>query len=455
MTRKGNWFGFLLASCGLFFGVGIGTFNSFFTFFIRNFSELTPDERARVEYNLNFFFVLGGMVVCLVGSPIYERLGRHTAILLMLGAEIAVMLAMAIKNIRLLFALRFCAGFLGCFSTLVAPLLIAETLPELPAKRYGSLFAAFLTGGIFLGYCFNGSWTIELWRVPLMWPLIIEIPKLVLFWRVFDIESPVWMVRNNIPAQGITDNYRKIYNMDEAIRLTDQVMRAHASRQEESFSFGSLMRRDSRIQLFLTVLLNLLNQLTGINFLILYSTAIFEKMQLPHPRLLTMGIGALNFVGCLLLTQLNAVLSMKSLMAWGIFGQALGYCVMLGALAFGVRPLIPLGPYIYILSFGLSLGGLIYLYCATLVPSQALSGCALFQWVFTCLIALYGKQLTDNFPIERIFFVLQAMTTIGGLLFVGFAIDTTDKSPAQIKAEFARKGFFSQDTPSLPAINER
>lgn len=437
-----NCYGLLLASCGLFFGVGIGTFNTFFVHFIKNFSLFSEDEEKDVAKYLDFFYMLGGALACPVGSAIYERFGRYRSILFMLCGELLVLGGMYYQNLWALYGLRFGAGFFGCFATFVATLMIKETLPEYLEKRYNPLFGAFLTCGIFLGYCFQSSWTVRLWRVPLMWPLVPEALKLALFVFAFRMESPKWLYDRKRGEGAIAANYRHLYSEADAVDVAREFVAENDAQTHDTTTFFGLFARKTRTQLFLAILLNVMNQLTGINILMFSSTDIFKRMRLPRAPLLTMGLGLLNFCGCLLLTQLLKRFSQKTLMAWGIFGQALGYSVAIGALVFNVRPLIPLGPYIYILSFGCSLGGLLYSYCAHLVPAHAISICALFQWVFTCVIVWFGKDITRGYDFALVFFVLQLLTTVGGILFVGFAIDTTGKEPPEILAEFEHKKFF-------------
>ena len=58
-------YGVLLASCGMYFGYGIGTFNTFFDFFIKEAYGITDEDiKIQIAGNINMFFMLGGFIAC-------------------------------------------------------------------------------------------------------------------------------------------------------------------------------------------------------------------------------------------------------------------------------------------------------------------------------------------------------------------------------------------------------
>ena len=439
--KSAFFYGVLLASCGLYFGYGIGTFNTFFNYFIVEVYKVTDkSEMISIFGNINVLFTIGGTFACFFGSFIYEKFGRYRSLIGALTAEMVIMSLMSIKSLELLYILRFFHGFVGCFWTLLAPLMIKENLPFQIANKVNPLFYAFLTGGILIGYCFGSPTAAQYWRLVLMFPMIIEIPKLLLFIFIYHMESPIWLLQKF--PERVEANYSLLYDDTSASKLKNSEETLESKDQKDvGVSFSDLFKPAYRLQLFLGILLNSLNQLTGINFIVLYSQEIFEQMGLDNGKELTIGLGFVNFLGGIILMFVMNLAGKKTLLVAGLFSQAFGYMIFLSGMLFDTTIAIKVGPFVYMLSFSLSLGGMLYTYVADILPPVGISISALFQWVFAILISKFAVQITDAIKVFWVFFIAMCIALIGGILMLGLAIDTTNKTDAQIKREFETKSF--------------
>lgn len=440
-NQAGFIYGILLASTASFFGTGVGTFNTFFDHFIKYAYNIT-DERQKISIvgTINFMFMFGGMTATIVGGYFYEKYGRWKTLIALLVSEIVILLLMGIASIELLFVLRFVEGFIGCYWTLVAPLMIKENLPFHIANRVAPLFYVFLTGFILIGYCFGSEWSGQHWRFVLMYPLLIEIPKLYVFYHIYKMESPIWLYNNQ--RELVRENFKFLYEKESAEKLTEELGKVAESTHTTSISFGQLLSAEYLVQFFLGSLLNVMNQMTGVNFLIFYSTRVFQEMGLPSPSFLTMLLGFTNFSGGFFLIRYQASIGKRYLLTVGILGQAFAYLVFLLGVIFKISILVLVGPFVFMFCFSISLGGIIYSYTADVVPPFAVSICALFQWVLACGVTKFGVNIIKDLGIFWVFFICLNCAFYGGIVFYGFSIETNNKSDLQIKKEFMHKRFF-------------
>ena len=436
-------YGILLASCGWYFGFGVGSFNTFFDYFIESaYGVQDRNRKIEISGNLNLMFMMGGAVVCLVGSKIYEVFGRHRSLLLTILAEIVITFFMMFKSLEILYICRFAQGFVSCFWSILAPLMIKENLPISLANKVGPLFYVFLTGGILLGYCLGSPWAGSNWRAVLAIPLISELPKLALFSQVYVMESPDWLVVHNPDA--LRANFELLYDSLVSATLTAEAVARKPvihSGLESAVPTAVASRGGLKLRLGLGTFMNLLNQLTCINFLMFYSKGIFEQMKVPSPTGVTIFMGSLNCLGGVFLIFFLEKIGKRNLIILGLLGQGVAYIIFLNGLVFKASFLVVLGPCAYMFSFSISLGGLIYSYVCDIVPAEVVPFCAFCQWGLACLVVKYAVILVDKLGAFWVFFFGMVMSFIGALVFIGYAVDTTNKTDAQINKEFEMKTF--------------
>lgn len=440
-------YGLLLASSGLFFGYLIGNFNTFGDGFLEKIHNITnKKEREEILGNINLAFLAGGLSCALIASLIIEGLGRYRSLLLLSFGKLCVAGLFMVQSINVLYLGRFIGGFFGCFSTFIAPLMMKENLPLKYGGTISASFYIFLTGGILISYAFGNPTAIEHWRYVLGGPLIIEVPALLLYLFVFRMESPKTIVSksDNVEA-NLYDNFLYIYSEEGARAETDKLVaeQREASNVEGSkVGFLDLFGPEYRLQFFLGFLLNLLNQLTGINFLVFYSKSIYEKVGLDNADTLTFFMGMMNFVGAFIVTGLGSFIGKRTSLVSGLGLQAVSYFIFLLGLTFNKGILVIIGSYLYVLSFAISLGGMLYVYLADIVPPIGLSFASLSQWLVACVVGKYAMTITNHFGEFYVFFFFMIISFVGCFIFAGYSVETQGKSDAQIKQEFMQKKFF-------------
>ena len=107
--------------------------------------------------------MLGGIVASLTASMIFNYFGRIKTYLALGVFEIIVSLLGLIINLPVLYIYRFLNGFIGCFYTFIAPLMLHEILPYQFKDYFNNLFYLFLTMGIMIAYSFGFSFIADKW----------------------------------------------------------------------------------------------------------------------------------------------------------------------------------------------------------------------------------------------------------------------------------------------------
>jgi len=440
-------YGLLLASAGLFYGSLIGTFNNFGEAFLENVYEIKDrDNKINILGNLNFYFLVGGLLSTVTASFIYEGIGRYKSILLMCAAKIAVLLLFQWQNIYVLYAGRFIGGYLGCFSTFVAPLMIKEVIPIKYAGTLSASFAIFLTGGILISYGIGSPNATEYWRLVLSGLLITEVPTFLLFLFYFKMESPKSIfARSESVKDDLYENYLCIYTEEGAKEQTARFLEDMNSFSQSAakVSIGDLLGPEYRLQFLLGFMLNVLNQLTGINFLIFYSKSIFEKIELQNAETLTFYLGFINFMGAIFVTNFGALIGKRPILSFGLGAQSASYFVFLCGLVIKSRLLVVIGAYAYVFAFSVSLGGMMYVYLADIVPPVGISFASIGQWVAACIVGKYAMVIIHAVGEFQVFYFFMLISFVGCVLFTGYSVETQGKTDSQIKSEFTDKKFMS------------
>lgn len=439
------FYGLLLSSTALFFGYCIGVFNPFFKPFIEEVYGIhKPEEQEAIKANINFVFLVGGTLACLLSSALVEFLGRYRFLLLISLSTVLAGFGLMIKGIWVLYACRLAIGFIACSSTVICPLMIKELIPERFNAPIAGSFYIFLTGGILISTLMSEPWLTKYWQLVLAGPALLEIPKLLLYLFVYRIESPKTIVaKSSSRAEELQENYLHIYDAEGSRILTERVINEFeaTSHNRPAATFGSLFTSEYRLAFLVGLLLNFLNQATGINFLVLYSNDIFTNLGLSNPAALTSVLGLINFLGAIYITVFGKVHRKRSLLIFGLAMQAVAYFVFLVGLVFQSGWLAVAGCFLFMASFSVSLGGTLYPYLAETVPAVGISFAAITQWLLACFVGKYALEVMNRFKEFNTFYTFMVVAFVGCVLFAGYSVETEGKSDAQIQSDFRRKQF--------------
>lgn len=338
--------------------------------------------------------LVGTVISAISAGVIGQDLGGRTTLRLTAALYIvsAVGSCLALNWPMLLIA-RFIGGLAIGASSVVAPVYIAEISPAGWRGRMVGMFQINIVVGILLAYLSNSIvqhlslGAIE-WRAEFG---VAILPALLFLVMLFGIpQSPRWLI-----TQDQADQARAVLsqigesNPDAALReIADAVQRARAEHGE------SLFVRRYAFPIFLAFSIGALNQLSGINAILYYLNDIFASAGFTalSGGAQAVAIGLVNMLATLVAMSVIDKMGRKKLLLIGSVGCA---AALAGVTAIFAREqhqnwLLPL-LIVYIFSFAISQGAVIWVYISEIFPSTVRSkgqalGCSA-HWGMNALIA--------------------------------------------------------------------
>jgi putative Mn2+ efflux pump MntP len=96
---------------------------------------------------------------------------------------------------------------------------------------------------------------------------------------------------------------------------------------------------------------------------------------------------------------------------------------------------------VYMFSFAISVGGVIYVYTTEIIPAKVLMVPFVMQAVLTVVIGAFTLKLINTFGLFSLYAAFGFFALIGWFIFEGIAIETKNKENSEIIEEFKTKKF--------------
>ncbi|KAL0091232.1 general substrate transporter [Phycomyces blakesleeanus] len=327
----------------------------------------------------------GGLIGALSASYFSDRYGRRqtlfgTNVLLGLGS---LMMSLAVTPGSLMVG-RFVAGLGSGVVTVVVPAYIAECVPKASRGFFGTLNQLAIVLGILVAQAVSMIWsTPSTWRFILLVGFILAVLQFCLLpWCV---ESPrLLFSKPNGWNRAKAALVRLRGVPDETIEEEIKTWRKEQAQEEDSlvspaqpvtvYRFITLARY--RYPLFLLLLIQLSQQLSGINAVIFYSTSIMSTVFPESSDKITLFISVVNLAMTLVsaylmdragrrtlfLTSCGLMSSMSLLLGWSIETghEITSACAIIG----------------FVAAFAIGLGAIPFLMIPEIVEAPAVSSAA-------------------------------------------------------------------------------
>jgi MFS transporter, SP family, galactose:H+ symporter len=419
---------------GLLFGLDQG-------FIANSLETIQQHYHFGVEGGERYSSILatGGIVGALLAGVFARLLGRKRSLLLagfIFTAASAV--SALLPPLPVLSACRFALGFGVGVASFVVPLFLSETAPASIRGSMGTLFQLMITIGIFL-ISLTNVWIARAFvnpatSLPLMFLTITLFAALMFFGGFVLPESPRWLMLKGRKEEAIAVLRRTLnteHEIDVEIEEIEQALHG-----PQGAGTGIVMRGYFIKVLMVGVLLQVFQQLVGINMMIYYSPAIFGYAGIKG-LLATMTVPTVNMLftfpairlvekwGRKKLLYVGAITMLVTMVAAGITFQGIGSASNPATIGGMPKAVLLVSAILYIFGFAVSWGPVVWLVCSEIFPLEGreigMTITTMVNWTFAGLVmanALSFMQAHGNASIFYVFAGFCALAVAFVALFV-------------------------------------
>ncbi|CAN9516211.1 unnamed protein product [Ophioblennius macclurei] len=300
-------------------------------------------------------YPLGGFFGSLMVAPLVNKLGRKGTLLFnnIFSIVPAVMMGISeyVKTYEIIIVARFIVGICAGLSSNVVPMYLGEIAPKNLRGALGIIPQLFITIGILAAQVLGIK---NIMGNASSWPILLgltAVPALVqLISLPFFPESPRYMLiqkGNEKKARKALQRLRGCDDVDS--ELSEMRLEEQSEKAEGHLSvFALLAQRSLRWQLISIVILNMGQQLSGVNAIYYYADNIYASAGVkPNDiQYVTVGTGAVNVLMTIAAVFIVEASGRRLLLLCG-FGICCGACVLL-TVALNLQANVAWMPYISI-----------------------------------------------------------------------------------------------------------
>ncbi|AGB83958.1 MFS transporter, sugar porter family [Serratia sp. FGI94] len=414
---------FLAALAGLLFGLDIGVIAGALPFLADEF-QITAHQQEWVVSSMMF-----GAAVGAVGSGwLSYRLGRKYS--LMIGAVLFVIGSLCsafAPNVEVLVVSRVLLGLAVGIASFTAPLYLSEIAPERIRGSMISMYQLMITIGILAAYLSDTAFSYSgAWR----WMLgIITIPALLLLIGVIFLpRSPRWLA-----SRGRHEEARQVLEM---LRDTTAQAKAELDEIRESLKIkqsGWALFKDNknfRRAVYLGILLQVMQQFTGMNVIMYYAPKIFDLAGFASTSQQMWGtviVGLVNVLATFIAIGLVDRWGRKPTLKLGFLVMAIGMGVLgtmmnIGIASTAAQYFAVLMLLMFIVGFAMSAGPLIWVLCSEIQPLKGrdfgITCSTAVNWIANMIVGATFLTMLNSLGSAHTFWVYAALN----LLFIVLTI---------------------------------
>ncbi|KAF4678196.1 hypothetical protein FOL47_003258 [Perkinsus chesapeaki] len=426
---------------------------------------------------------IGAIVGALGGGPVNEKVGRKWSLI---GASPLFLLAFLwiglARTAWQLIVARVVTGIALGMTSFSVPTYIGEVSPTKYRGLLGACNQLGITIGILLAYVLGlafrsqagstdpnaTSSTFCNWRLL---SFIYIIPAALLgICMFFAPESPRWLAEKSRTeeAKVVLKRLRGVDESDEGLKGEFAALDAIQAKKDVAGK-GSIKKtlkalNHCRIQFFIGIMLQVLQQFSGINAVIFYQTSIFQAAGVESRDVISLTVMAVQVIVTFIAVMIVDRAGRRIL----LISAATGMCLsaVCEGLFFYLRDvsgnenvgwLAITAAYCYIASFSLGVGAIPWLIMAELFPDEvrglASSLATMVNWLCSFLVTQFLNDIREAITFYGVFWLFAGICLIM-VLFVMFLVpETKGRTFEEIQAYFQRRYRMgsSPDTPAQPS----
>ncbi|CAI5724511.1 unnamed protein product [Peronospora effusa] len=279
-------------------------------------------------------FAVGGPFGSILGGQLSGAIGRkktmyaNSCLFLLSG----LVMAFAFDMYMLIIG-RFLVGIASGTATVIVPLYLGELAPPSLRGALGTTYQVAMVLGILatiiLAFGFAGESegiTRPGWRLMFGFAGILGALQLVL--SPLLVESPRWLLNNGNPIEA-EKTLRKLRQTDDVSDEIDNISAANSSETGDIQGVGDVLRdKNIRLPLLVAVVLQLGQQLSGINAVMFYASSFFESAGLENPLVGITLVYIVNVLATIVALMLMDSAGRRALLLWSIVGMLVSSAIM-------------------------------------------------------------------------------------------------------------------------------
>jgi sugar porter (SP) family MFS transporter len=455
---KAVWKMGLAVTLGSFvFGYNIGVFTS-----------CQPNVSATLDWgdNENLFVTLysslmplGAMCGALITARLSSNFGRRKLMILtdligIIGASFIMIPTNPTFGIG-----RFVTGFASGIFAALCPQYINESAPVEISGKIGTLVQFNVTFAIAVAYALalplpTGDYDSEsfnYWWIAMFGLQILFLGiQLALFFFVYTYDTPKWLVeqgRKEEALQSLRQVYSNQYAEEQLRVLTSSSKSVELKAPGEATSggnnptFGELFCKKKYAKMNrLGIMINTLQQWSGVNAIMFYSTVIFESQtgSVFIARVFTLIVGVVNMLATLAVIPFIDKTGRKPLCLVGEVGMS-GCLICMGLFSGfidgGIIATLAF-TLLFLCFFEMSLGPVTWIYCGEILNEKGVSVAVATNWIHTFLVVLIFPPLQGAIGITAVFFIYAAFCGLGFIYIFFDMVETKGKTKDEIAKIF-------------------
>ncbi|MFI8417922.1 sugar porter family MFS transporter [Serratia sp. NPDC078593] len=429
---------FLAALAGLLFGLDIGVIAGALPFITDEF-QITSQQQEWVVSSMMF-----GAAVGAVGSGwLSYRLGRKYS--LMIGAVLFVagsLCSAFAPNVDVLLVSRVLLGLAVGIASFTAPLYLSEIAPERIRGSMISMYQLMITIGILAAYLsdtafsYSGSWR---WMLG-----IITLPALLLLVGVFFLpRSPRWLASRgrDVEAHKVLEMLRD--TREQAKAELDEIRQSLTIKQSGWTLFKN--NKNFRRAVYLGILLQVMQQFTGMNVIMYYAPKIFDLAGFASTAQQMWGtviVGLVNVLATFIAIGLVDRWGRKPTLKLGFLVMAIGMGI-LGTMM-NVGMVTPAAQYfavlmllMFIVGFAMSAGPLIWVLCSEIQPLKGrdfgITCSTTVNWIANMIVGATFLTMLNSLGSAHTFWVYAGLNLLFIFLTIALVPETKNISLEHIE----------------------
>ena len=439
----------ILAFGRFYQGYCVGLFNPLSGPILKEVFNLDPviDKELIDYYQGSFFavFSIGAMVGVFSVGTLSNRFGRIPLMFLGEVLALGVALLYLVKDVRVMIFARFVSGVVSGLAT-IAGIILSEMLPKSMGGFGNALGYLASTSAMLTAFTTQNVLTKEQmvyhYRELLMSTVLLSFFRVSTLSWLIKTDTPKYLYLANPDPQDarylIKDCYEKIFSSEHAEEATNLAMETfHEEGDSNKVSLNLVLSSNFRARLFSGMYLAFAQQMCGINFLIFYSTSIFDEIS-GSGKTITLVVGLSNMAGAFIAMYLIEKFGRKFDIALGSFMQAVSLFTLLYGIRYRIDWLMAISTSAYIIGFAVGYGGTYMAYLCEILPPVGVGIAMSLQWILTAAIGQFTPRLATIFGAER---VLLGFAVICLFLFFGnstLLLETKGKTEQEVVREFEK-----------------